>query len=325
MTGDEAAEDAQDPEQVSFILMRAEDTFDGPDRVFSRAAYNLHILAKAHSASCGHPGFVPDDYLEHLDGLGIETTITAAELCAIGTWKRLDGGYRVLDWELVEVALDHVREIRGEDPQVLAWEQEREAKVKAQIARPMVVTPPCAECGNPAARIELVAPGQLPAEWKQWPRTVQDIISRQRQPGQWYLLFKGTAAYNGYGDPIDASRAGRITQAFRPPLSFAQVHTAGFYDDAGFCQDCDAACCYRHWHVSESAMAIVPAATAKASIHTGNPSLGDHLGVNELHAGRCWLLAVSSLCSSRQNATSAVSSLRHRQGNFSPSASFMPP
>jgi len=39
---------------------------------------------------------VPDDYLEHLDGLGIETTITAAELCAIGTWERVDGGYQCL-------------------------------------------------------------------------------------------------------------------------------------------------------------------------------------------------------------------------------------
>ena len=65
----------------AFILMRAEETFDGQERVMSRAAYDLQVRATAHSASCGHPGFVPDDYLEHLDGLGIETTITAAELC----------------------------------------------------------------------------------------------------------------------------------------------------------------------------------------------------------------------------------------------------
>jgi hypothetical protein len=65
-------------------------------------------------------------------------------------------------------------------------------------------------------------------------------------------LFSGVAAYNGYGDPIDASRAGRIAQASRSPLRFAQVHAAGFYDDAGFRQDYDAACCYRHSHVSES-------------------------------------------------------------------------
>jgi hypothetical protein len=50
----------------------------------SRAAYDLQVLATAHSASCGHPGFVPDDYLEHLDGLSIETTITTAELCTAG-------------------------------------------------------------------------------------------------------------------------------------------------------------------------------------------------------------------------------------------------
>jgi hypothetical protein len=84
----------------------------------SRAAYDLQVRATVHSASCGHPGYVPDDYLEHLDGLGIETTITAAELCAIGTWERVDGAYRVLDWEAVEYALDGVRQRRGEDPRL---------------------------------------------------------------------------------------------------------------------------------------------------------------------------------------------------------------
>ena len=101
----------------------------------SRAAYDLQVLATAHSASCGHPGFVPDDYLEHLDGLGIETTITAAELCTVGMWERVDGGYRVLDWEAVEVCLDQVRQRRGEDEQALAWEREREALVQAQMAQ----------------------------------------------------------------------------------------------------------------------------------------------------------------------------------------------
>ena len=109
----------------------------------------------------------------------------------------------------------------GEDRQALAWEREREAQVQAQMAEAIVVTPPCAACGTPSARIELVAPGQFPAQWEQWPSTVQASIVRQREPGQWYLLFQGTATYNGYGDPIDASRAGRIAQAFRPPLSFA--------------------------------------------------------------------------------------------------------
>jgi hypothetical protein len=32
-------------------------------------------------------GSVPDGYLEHLDGLHIQTTITAAELCTAGTLR----------------------------------------------------------------------------------------------------------------------------------------------------------------------------------------------------------------------------------------------
>jgi hypothetical protein len=220
VSSDEAADDDEALGRASFIRMRAEDTFDGQERVFSRAAYDLQVRATSHSASCGHPGFVPDDYLEHLDGLGIETTITAVELCTVGTWERVDGGYRVLDWEAVEVCLDQVRQRKGEDPQALARERDREAQMQAQMAEAMVVAPPCAVCGTPSVRVELVAPGQLPAEWEQWPTTVQDSITRQREPGQWYLLFKGVATYNGYGDPIDANRAGRIAWAFRAPLCF---------------------------------------------------------------------------------------------------------
>jgi hypothetical protein len=93
---------------------------------------------------------------------------------------------------------------------------------------------------------------------------VQGSIVRQRQPGQWYLLFPGVAACNGYGDPIDASRAGRIAWAFRPPFCFAQVHAAGFYDDAGFCQDCDAPYCYQHWHVSGTGHGYCPRGHGKS-------------------------------------------------------------
>jgi hypothetical protein len=123
----ETADDDEDLERPRFIRMAAEDTFDGQERVFTRAAYDLQVQATAHSARCGHPGYVPDDYLEHLDGLGIETTITAAELCAIGTWERVGGGYRVLDWEAVEVCLDQVRQDNGEDPRALAWDRDHEA------------------------------------------------------------------------------------------------------------------------------------------------------------------------------------------------------
>ena len=258
MSSDEPADD-EDRELAPFILMRGGETFDGQERVMSRAAYDLQVLATAHSASCGHPGYVPDDYLEHLDGLGVETTITAAELCAIGTWERAGGGYHVLDWEAVECALDRVRQDRGEDPQAVAADRDHEAKIQARMAMPMVITPPCAACGAPSAHIELVGPGQLPAGWDQrLPGTMGGSILRRPEPGRWYLLATDIATGTSYGGPVDASRAGQIAWAFRPPLRFAQVHAASFDGDAGFCPDCDAPYCHQHWHLSGTGYGYCP-------------------------------------------------------------------
>jgi hypothetical protein len=53
----EAPGDDEDLEPAPFILMRAEETFDGQERVMSRAAYDLQVRATVHSASCGHPGY----------------------------------------------------------------------------------------------------------------------------------------------------------------------------------------------------------------------------------------------------------------------------
>jgi len=50
-----------------------------------------------------------------------------------------------------------------------------------QMAEAMVVTPACAACGAPATRIELVGPGQLPAQWEHWPATVRDSFLRCRR------------------------------------------------------------------------------------------------------------------------------------------------
>jgi hypothetical protein len=146
----ETADDDEDLEHPRFIRMRAVDTFDGQERVFTRAAYDLQVQATAHSGRCGHPGYVPDDYLEHLDGLGIETTVTAAELCAIGTWERVGGGYRVLDWEAVEFCLDLVRQDNGEDPRALAWD--RSPHRGTPVPRPLYGPPGCVP-GRPQQNI----------------------------------------------------------------------------------------------------------------------------------------------------------------------------
>lgn len=70
MSGTEGDDEYLEP--APFILMEAGEIFDGKERWFTRAAWELHTRAVPHSAACGHPGYIPDDYLEHLNGLGIE-------------------------------------------------------------------------------------------------------------------------------------------------------------------------------------------------------------------------------------------------------------
>jgi hypothetical protein len=215
MSSDEAADNAEDPGHRSFI-MRATETFDGQERVMSRAAYDLQVLATAHSASCGHPGFVPDDYLEHLDGLAIETTIAAAELCTIGMWERVDGGYRVLDWEAVEICLDQVRQRWGEDQQALAWEREREALVRGTDSAqgggyhvdPVYDSASSEDLAGRLYGLVISFSDRLPADQAQWLHHVVEV-------GEYGLALEDLAAMLAYDKIVvtDQERGDIVTLA----------------------------------------------------------------------------------------------------------------
>lgn len=69
----------------------------------SRSAFQLHSVGSIHSIRDGHPGFVSDDYL---NAVAADTTTTALELEAAGMWQRRDGGYFVIDDEMVRMAID---------------------------------------------------------------------------------------------------------------------------------------------------------------------------------------------------------------------------
>jgi len=245
----------------------------------SRAAWDLQVQATAHSASCGHPGFVPDDYLEHLDGLRIETTITAAELCTSGMWERIDGGYRVLDWEAVEVCLDQVRERRrggggragpglGTGPRSPGTGPDGHADGGHAAAVRSVRNP----LGPHRAR----GPGTCPPSGSSGPAPCKPAScgnARQDSGISWSRASPRTTATATLSTPAGP---GRIAWAFRPLLRFAQVHTAGFYDDAGFCQDCDAPYCYQHWRVSESGYGYCPRGHGKSLDPHWSPLAVDH-------------------------------------------------
>jgi hypothetical protein len=256
MTGDQAAGSSENPVSPDPVSQDG-GSFDARDRVTS-LAFDLHAQATAESAIEGRHGFVPDAWL---DGLGAGTADMVAELCKARVWERAEDGYRILDQDAVDRCRDLSRVLWADHARVRARIRDREhalAQDMPELAEAMVVAPPCAACGAAATRIELVAPGQLPVEWDQWPDAMRDSVSRQRGPGQWYLIVDGVAAGNGHGSEIGAGEAGRIAQAFRLPLSFARVRTAGFYDDAGFCDQCEVPYCSRHWHVSDSGYGTCP-------------------------------------------------------------------
>jgi len=113
--------------------------------------------------------------------------------------------------------------------------------------------------------VEIVAPGQVPAEWELWKAGRRQAFGERRDPGRWCLLFEGVAAGNGWaGDAIEAVRAELIGVAVEEPYKYAQVHAAGFYDDAGFCERCDAVYRYRHWRVSETGYGHCPQGHGKS-------------------------------------------------------------
>ena len=104
----------------------------------------------------------------------------------------------------------------------------------------------------------------MPARWDKLPGVIQAGILQSRSPGMWHLIAIGPADGSLYGVPIDAARAGQIAWALRPPLRFAQVHQAGLYDDAGFCDRCDAAYCYYHWNAIDSGYGWCPRGHGKS-------------------------------------------------------------
>lgn len=97
------------------------------------------------------------------------------------------------------------------------------------------LSPRCAVCGLPAATIEL-----------------------SEVSGSWLLRYSGPGGSNGSGDRIPAETAVAIRKAFTPPYEATQIKAAGFYDEAGFCADCEKFYCPTHWNVSSSGSGRCP-------------------------------------------------------------------
>ena len=81
--------------------------------------------------------------------------------------------------------------------------------------------------------------------------------SRRDAPA-WRFVYSGPGGSNGSGDVITEERAERLTEAFVEPFHFVTIATAGLYDNAGFCERCDAAYCGWHWNITPSGFGTCP-------------------------------------------------------------------
>jgi hypothetical protein len=77
-----------------------------PHPVVSRTALEIHVLAVTGSVGTQTPDFVADEDLDTV-GSADAVTVAAAELCVAGIWERRDGGYLVLDHDLVDNLLSY--------------------------------------------------------------------------------------------------------------------------------------------------------------------------------------------------------------------------
>jgi hypothetical protein len=99
---------AEDDDHTTFLRFEQEGGASDEDLILSRAAFTLHTAGIVNSVRDGHPGFVSDDYL---NAITAETSVTAAELCTAGLWKRADGGYEVVDPEMLDMAIKADKEV----------------------------------------------------------------------------------------------------------------------------------------------------------------------------------------------------------------------
>ncbi|MDR2988269.1 MAG: hypothetical protein LBV34_25875 [Nocardiopsaceae bacterium] len=102
--------DAEDDDHATF-LRRGLPNGEGDEPALSQAAYHIYCSAILGSVGDGSPGFVSDELLNSIQA---ETTITAAELSASKMWRRVDGGYQVLNHMTVN-ALEKLARLMDND------------------------------------------------------------------------------------------------------------------------------------------------------------------------------------------------------------------
>lgn len=140
--------------------------------------------------------------------------------------------------------------MEGDTPSKTSWIARRTAAfsrwMESRRPEPPLQTldlaPQCSECGT---------------------RTTVVVLSEYSDG--WRLVFQGVnGPGNGSGDPVSEEKAQAIRNALTPPYKTETIKAAGFYDDFGFCTECEAFYCGTHWNVSTTGGGTCPAGHFKS-------------------------------------------------------------
>jgi hypothetical protein len=116
-------------------------------------------------------------------------------------------------------------------------------------ARPFRFAPPCAECGQEGATLEVIAPGGLPERWADWSEHDRALHLKYTDASAWRRLYEGIVGGSGVvGDPITEEGAAWLLSVVEPFDLFAVQRR--FYDNLGYCVPCGKPYCLTCWRVS---------------------------------------------------------------------------
>jgi hypothetical protein len=96
---------------------------------------------------------------------------------------------------------------------------ERGAKVRAQLARPMAVTPSGAVCGTPSARVELVAPDNCPLNASSGPAQCRAASCGNTSQDSGICWSRASLSATVTATLSTPAAPGGSPQAFRPPCA----------------------------------------------------------------------------------------------------------
>lgn len=112
----------------------------------------------------------------------------------------------------------------------------------------MVLNPPCAVCGTPAALVEVLAPGEMPDGYESWQASRRESYERFQGFTTWRFRYEDPGGGNGHGDRITPERAALLIEVFTPPIKVNRLDEVGV--DGGMCLPCGKPYCRTHWNVS---------------------------------------------------------------------------